>query len=618
MRKEFDINKYELKAPSYSLIKRKNLFQIDEKIYDQKSRFYEEDGIWKSKEDKKEEISMLFAGDLLCQEDMVERYQTIDGGYDFKACFEYLKPLFQKADFVAGNLETPISPTAPYRGEILTHEGPFYCNAPIEYLEALRDAGFDMLTTANNHTLDAGARGIYETIQNLEKFRFIQTGTFCEETEKFVIVEIGGFKIGFTAFSLTYNTMQLNLKKAGKETLLNTFTEAAAKKIYDQMKEKGAEYTICFPHWGKEFTHELSKKQTEMADILSKIGYDLIVGAHSHVVQKFTYVNEKPVLYSLGNLMTHMNLSPSKMNTQYPILFHLKLERKEGRIYPHIDFIPCRILKDVDGIPFMVVPADELLLAGKEMEKNVKLVPAKVAKLLGCKKDVLNLSYPIAEKAADAVEENIKRYRDKLKQQKETVMPIPDAEEVPEKAFFFRKKLDEMKYRNCVQRNTGVFKKCLGYAELISYTSQAVVLNLADSVEDLPVTRVNNDRAGNNTARILYLGKNTNYIGVKAFKDFKKLESMRLFNSLKVIDKRAFEGCTNMTGIVLPKSLEKIGDYAFCNCKKMFSIKIPPNVKQIGKSAFQGCEKLTIYCRKDSYADTYAKKYGIPVKYMPL
>lgn len=618
MKKAFDINKYELKAPSYSLIKRKNLFQIDEIAYDRKSRFYKEDGIWKSKEDKKEEISMLFAGDLLCQEDMVERYQTIDCGYDFKACFEYLKPLFQKADFVAGNLETPISHTAPYRGEILTHEGPFYCNAPIEYLEALRDAGFDMLTTANNHTLDAGARGIYETIQNLEKFRFIQTGTFYEETEKFVIVEIGGFRIGFTAFSLTYNTMQLNLKKAGKETLLNTFTEEAAEKIYDRMKEKGAEYTICFPHWGKEFTHDLSKKQTEMADILSKIGYDLIVGAHAHVVQKFACVNEKPVLYSLGNLMTHMNLSPSKMDTQYPILFHLKLRREEDKIDSEINFIPCRILKDVNKIPFTVVPVDELLPLEEEIKKKLKLVPQKAAKLLCCKKDKLNLNYPIEKKAADTLEENIKRYRDKLKEQKKAVIPMSDAEEVPEKTSFFRKKLDEIKYRNCVQRNIGIYKKYLGYAELLSYTSSAIVLNMADVVEELPVTRVNNDRPGNDTARILYLGKNTKYIGVKAFKNFKKLESMRLFNSLEVIDKRAFENCTNMTGIVLPKSLKTIGDYAFCNCKKMLSIKIPPNVRQIGESAFKGCGKLTIYCRKGSYADTYAKKYGIPVKYMPL
>lgn len=87
-------------------------------------------------------------------------------------------PILKSADLSIGNLETPISKTAPYRGEIITHEGPFFCNAPVEYLKAIKDAGFDMITTANNHTIDAGVCGLLETMNECRGAKLIQTGTF--------------------------------------------------------------------------------------------------------------------------------------------------------------------------------------------------------------------------------------------------------------------------------------------------------------------------------------------------------------------------------------------------------------------------------------------------------
>ena len=167
----FPIKKYEYKSPGYKLSERNKKYVFNQEENKKLSRyFFDEDAkIYKSSMDNKEEISMLFAGDLLCQENIIESYKIGENEFDFTLCYEYIWQLLKSSDFSAGNLETPIADTAPYRGEIITHEGPFYCNAPISYLNALKYAGFDMLTTANNHAIDAGARGIYETITNIKK-----------------------------------------------------------------------------------------------------------------------------------------------------------------------------------------------------------------------------------------------------------------------------------------------------------------------------------------------------------------------------------------------------------------------------------------------------------------
>jgi len=392
-----DITKYEYKSPSYELKNREGRYTVDNKFIEKNTRFIKiDDNNWKSLHDKKDHISLLFAGDLLCQENITNSFRISENKYDFTLIYEHLKPIFKSSDFVAGNLETPISETAPYRGEILTHEGPYYCNAPIEYLEALKYAGFDMLTTANNHTLDAGARGLLETVENANEFKFIQTGTFFENRKRYVIVDICGFKIGLTAFSTTYNTMDSNLNDYGKDVLLNTYSSKLAKEIYKDMITDGAEYIICFPHWGKEFTTEISIKQNKMANRLTKIGYDFVVGSHSHVVQNFEYVNKKPVLFSLGNLLTHINIIDFIEETSHPVLLNLVLTRdNNNKIKSNIEFIPCRIIKNLKNIPFSIVPYCNDLLYDEEIKKAVLGIEEYCAGLLHAKLSRMNTNYLI-------------------------------------------------------------------------------------------------------------------------------------------------------------------------------------------------------------------------------
>lgn len=597
------LDKYEYKRPSYELNDRS--YPVDP-AYAEQARFVynEETGTYCSKAGAKNEISLLFAGDLLCQENMLKHYRT-ENGFDFSACFEYIRPLLRTADFAAGNLETPVSHTAPYRGEIITHEGPFYCNAPLQYLEAVSYAGFDMLYTANNHTIDAGARGLIETIENTRKFGMIQTGTFTEKCDKYVIVDICGFRVGFTSFGLHYNSMDFNMTEDGKDTLLNIYSPENMKRIYDEMKAKGAEYVVCFPHWGKEYTDVLIEKQRSAAKVLAEIGYDLIAGSHAHVIQEATEIAGKPVLYSMGHLISHMNVKAAdKEASALTMLYSLKLKRQDGAVVPEVGVIPCKIMRNVNGIPFAVIPVTNSLDYGVMLKTKMATVPSDVAQRL--KSNVLPIvtNYPVSPEEAAAFCDA------------QAALPGKLSALTPEESASSK---SAETAADVVEDRGGVYVLYKKHAELVRFQPPAgsSTFSPPSMVQDKPVTVYTNYSRGNTNTKLIYLPASVKIIGAGMFRDFTALESMRAFNGLKTICSGAFENCTAMTGLIFPATLETIEDNAFKGCSKLMSVKLPESVTFISESAFDGCDKLTIYCEEGTYADSYAKKMQIPVKYMP-
>lgn len=617
----FNKEEYEYKAPSYERKARPHRVTMNDIPTAEESRFYPDGEIYKSKAPEKDEISLLFAGDLLCQENMIEAYQTTEGGYDFTSCYDYVRPLFKAADFVAGNLETVISEEAPFRGEIITHEGPFFCNAPTEYLTALKYAGFDMLTTANNHTIDAGCDGVYDTIQNIRKFDFIQTGTFIEKAPKYVIVDICGIKVGFTAFSTTYNMQEKNLTLSGRKTLLNTFTEAGAKKICEELREKGAEYIVCFPHWGAEYTERITDRQKEIAEYLAEVGYDFIAGSHAHIVQKYDEVHQKPVVYSMGNLMSHMSFAsdPEKIKP-YTLLCQLNLKRTADGIHQEFRFIPCRIFRKLHKVPYQVIPYDRNLVIPPEAERKLSGAPRKVARLLNVEMGQLNLGYPVSPVAVKELEELKQRQASRLaslKPRKKTP-PGSSQKQVRHQQLINRECSKGGKVADYIEHHSGIYRKRSDYLELLYFTKPVEAGRIPEEIEGLPVRIINNSEPCSPKLRVLYMGTAVQEIKKSSFAQSSNLESVRFYNALVRIGAFAFAECPKLTGIILPKSLKVIEKKAFFNCSSLLSVKIPDNVTRIARNAFSGCPKLVIYCTKGSYADKYAKRRRIPVKYMPL
>ncbi len=142
-------------------------------------------------------IRLTFTGDLLVYSSLIKK-SRIKGAYDFNKIFEAVKPIFEDSDYVVGNLETPLG----YSG--FTYMDMLF-KAPAEFGDALKNAGFNMITTANNHCTDAGIDGLKDTIHILDDKGLEHTGTFANRSDKrYLLKSLNGVKIAFVSF--TYDT----------------------------------------------------------------------------------------------------------------------------------------------------------------------------------------------------------------------------------------------------------------------------------------------------------------------------------------------------------------------------------------------------------------------------
>lgn len=267
-----------------------------------------------------------------------------EGTWNFSDSFMYAREILRRGDLVIGNLETMISQSSPLGMQIHRLEGKPYLNAPASYLDALKYAGYDLLTMANNHNVDTGLRGIYETIRNVEDWGFMHTGLFSSKSDdRYIIVEVNGIRIGMVSYSAFYNDKDSNLTESGQDVLLNRYASDRAKADIRAARKAGAEFVIAFIHWGAENTHDTTWNQEQYARTLARAGADYIVGSHPHALQRYDIIEtsdgrEVPVVYSMGNFLSNMQRDINNDT----IILQLNLQREDDgsvcvashRIYP--------------------------------------------------------------------------------------------------------------------------------------------------------------------------------------------------------------------------------------------------------------------------------------------
>ena len=147
-----------------------------------------------------ERITLLFVGDLMQHQAQIDAARVSEGKYDYSSCFSLIKEQISQADLAIGNLEVTLG-GRPYRGY------PMF-SAPDEYLQAIKDAGFDILLTANNHCLDRGKKGMERTIQLLDSSGIRYAGTYknlSERRQRYpLFINRNGFRIALLNY--TYGT----------------------------------------------------------------------------------------------------------------------------------------------------------------------------------------------------------------------------------------------------------------------------------------------------------------------------------------------------------------------------------------------------------------------------
>lgn len=352
---------YELQVPGFL----DGSYGEFEQLHKSKPRYYlYRDGIYHSESVDEDGIAtIMLTGDLMCQGRQQEAGATEDNSFDFCDNFTYVADMFADADFVVGNLECTLSETASLMMEEPRVDGGIHCNAPSTYLDALRYAGFDLLMTANNHCLDTGLQGLFQTIAHLDQYGFLHTGTFLgEEDPRFVLTEIDGITVGFLSYTTKFNGNQVHLTEEGQEIFLNKYTSEKLIADVEAARNLGAEYIIAYNHWGTEYTNEQTNQQELWAQEMANAGVDYIVGSHPHALQPYDILtaddgSEVPIMYSLGNFVSHQEKTVSKET----VVLQLELGRNEdGDVVLLSDgAIPCRTFKTFLGNNYTTVPLTE-------------------------------------------------------------------------------------------------------------------------------------------------------------------------------------------------------------------------------------------------------------------
>ncbi|MBE6608343.1 MAG: hypothetical protein E7633_07290 [Ruminococcaceae bacterium] len=305
--------------------------------------------------------SIILTGDLMATSTQHSYAKKGSNIYDFSHSFSLVRDIFSSADLVIGNLEMTLSQSNTYANEESKKLGVSNCNSSPMYLDALKYAGYDALVTANNHTADSGAIGIIETIENLERYNFIHTGSNIErDSKRYSIIDVNGIKVALFSYnSKTYNGKLAFLTEDEQSYMLNHYDKNLIKSDIDNAKLCGAEFIIFYIHFGTQNSVTVTKNQLEIAQYLADCGVDFIAGSHPHILQKYSTVTAKdgrevPVIYSLGNFCSSMEELETNRDS---IIFCLNIKKINGRVViENMSYIPCYTATTVNGNHFVIVP----------------------------------------------------------------------------------------------------------------------------------------------------------------------------------------------------------------------------------------------------------------------
>ena len=277
-------------------------------------------------------INMVATGDIMCHLTNIKNaYNSTSKNYDFSNVFENIKDYTLNADITIGNLETT------FAGASRGYTGYPTFNTPEVLGKNLRDIGFDVICTANNHSMDKGYSGIESTLNYLDEYGLDHMGTARskEEQDSILIKDVNGIKIAFLAY--TYGTNGITIP-SGKEYSVNLIDKELIKEHIALAKQQEVDVICVNMHWGTEYRLTPHSTQEELADFLFENGVDIILGSHPHVLEpmeKRTITLEDGstkdgfVIYSLGNFVSGQIYA----NTKSTVILDIQITKdSEGKI----------------------------------------------------------------------------------------------------------------------------------------------------------------------------------------------------------------------------------------------------------------------------------------------
>ncbi len=297
-------------------------------------------------EDKIEEISLLAVGDIMYHSPQVRAAYLGEGKYDFRPTFRYVKEYIEQADISLANYETVTA------GKDIAYSGFPRFNSPKETIFALADTGFDIISTANNHSLDQGKKGILTTLDNMEEYGLKAIGTNRTNEENILIQDVKGIKIGFLSYTYGLNGLDSLLTKEELSYMINLIDEERMEKDIKRTKELGADLTVLFLHWGHEYHNLPSNYQIELGEKIIGWGGNIILGSHPHVIQKSEMIDNQEgnfIIYSMGNFLSNQSLETMGNSfTEDGVMVKINIEKnftKDEITIKEVEYIPTWVYK---------------------------------------------------------------------------------------------------------------------------------------------------------------------------------------------------------------------------------------------------------------------------------
>ncbi|MDD6307310.1 MAG: CapA family protein [Clostridiales bacterium] len=249
------------------------------------------------------ETTLIFTGDVLFANAFKAGYDA--GGMNGVVAEDLLQEL-KEADILMINNEFPFSD----RGEAMADKQ-FVFRCEPSYVKALTEMGVDIVSLANNHTLDYGKDALRDTFATLDEAGILYggAGDTVERAQQIQIIEANGKKFGFLAVSRVVPTADWKVENSAPG-LFSCYDETRLLDLIEEGK-KQCDFLTVFPHWGTEYSEAPDENQKQIAQKCMEAGADLIVGSHTHCLEGIEYINGKPVFYSLGNFIFGQSIEQS-------------------------------------------------------------------------------------------------------------------------------------------------------------------------------------------------------------------------------------------------------------------------------------------------------------------
>lgn len=274
-------------------------------------------------------VRLSFVGDILVHQALFEH--STRSRDRFTSLWKSLIPTFKDADLMVGNLEGPVAPgrslSGPTADPGFRHDGKVYSGTNFVFnyhpylLDDLKASGFDLLSTANNHTMDRGSAGVRATLHQIQSRRIFAVGTRDSQTAQDYIqrLRIRDTQVAFIACAENLNGFR---DKAGLVLL------CSSNLVIQLIKESQArgDFTILLPHWGYEYQTQPNSQQRRWAKSWINAGADAIIGSHPHVLQTTEWLTtpegqQAVVVYSLGNFVA----AQKDIRRRASAIFHLDI-----------------------------------------------------------------------------------------------------------------------------------------------------------------------------------------------------------------------------------------------------------------------------------------------------